>query len=160
MKKKLFSAMGLMSGTSMDGVDVSIIKSDGYDEVELIFDQYFEYDIDLYRQLSTLRDKIKSSEDLTKYSKELSDLERALTIFHAEKISKIALKNGIEIDLIGFHGQTIFHNPQIKITKQLGDGNLLSQLLKKQVIYDFRQADIDNNGPRSTSNTNLPQIVS
>ena len=146
MKKKLFSAMGLMSGTSMDGVDVSIIKSDGYDEVELIFDQYFEYDIDLYKQLSTLRDKIKSSEDLTKYSKELSDLERALTIFHAEKISKIALKNGIEIDLIGFHGQTIFHNPQIKITKQLGDGNLLSQLLKKPVIYDFRQADIDNNG--------------
>ena len=146
MKKKLFSAMGLMSGTSMDGVDVSIIKSDGYDEVELIFDQYFEYDIDLYRQLSTLRDKIKSSEDLTKYSKEWIDLERALTIFHAEKISKIALKNGIEIDLIGFHGQTIFHNPQIKITKQLGDGNLLSQLLKKAVIYDFRQADIDNNG--------------
>ncbi|WP_075506516.1 anhydro-N-acetylmuramic acid kinase [Candidatus Pelagibacter communis] len=146
MKKKLFSAMGLMSGTSMDGVDVSIIKSDGYDEVELIFDQYFEYDIDLYRQLSTLRDKIKSSEDLTKYSKELSDLERALTIFHAEKISKIALKNEIEIDLIGFHGQTIFHSPQIKITKQLGDGNLLSQLLKKPIIYDFRQADIDNNG--------------
>ena len=146
MKKKLFSAMGLMSGTSMDGVDVSIIKSDGYDEVELIFDQYFKYNIHLYRQLSTLRDKIKSSEDLTKYSKELSDLERALTIFHAEKISKIAFKNGIEIDLIGFHGQTIFHNPQIKITKQLGDGNLLSQLLKKQVIYDFRQADIDNNG--------------
>ena len=146
MKKKLFSAMGLMSGTSMDGVDVSIIKSDGFDEVELILDKYFEYDTDLYKQLSTLRDKIKNSEDLTKYSKELSDLERALTIFHAEKISKIALKNGIEIDLIGFHGQTIFHNPQIKITKQLGDGNLLSQLLKKPVIYDFRQADIDNNG--------------
>ena len=144
MKKKLFSAMGLMSGTSMDGVDVSIIKSDGYEEVELIFDQYFEYDIDLYRQLSTLRDKIKSSEDLTKYSKELSDLERALTIFHAERISKIVIKN--EVDLIGFHGQTIFHNPQIKITKQLGDGNLLSQLLKKPIIYDFRQADIDNNG--------------
>ena len=146
MKKKLFSAMGLMSGTSMDGVDVSIIKSDGFDEVELILDKYFEYDTDLYKQLSTLRDKIKSSEDLTKYSKELSDLERALTIFHAEKISKIAIKNGIEIDLVGFHGQTIFHNPQIKITKQLGDGNLLSQLLKKPVIYDFRQADIENNG--------------
>ena len=146
MKKKLFSAMGLMSGTSMDGVDVSIIKSDGFDQVDLILDKYFEYDTDLYKQLSTLRDKIKNSEDLKRYTKELSDLERALTIFHAEKISKIALKNGIEIDLIGFHGQTIFHNPQIKITKQLGDGNLLSQLLKKQVIYDFRQADIDNNG--------------
>tara|TARA_B100001175_G_scaffold311387_1_gene315754 strand:+ start:609 stop:1754 length:1146 start_codon:yes stop_codon:yes gene_type:complete len=146
MKKKLFSAMGLMSGTSMDGLDVSIIKSDGFDEVELILDKYFEYDNNIYKQLSSLRNKIKNSEDLTKYSKELCDLERAITIFHAEKISKIAMKNGIEIDLIGFHGQTIFHNPQIKITKQLGDGNLLSQLLKKPVIYDFRQADIENNG--------------
>ena len=146
MKKKLFLAMGLMSGTSMDGVDVSIIKSDGFDNVELILDEYFEYDTDLYKQLLSMRDKIKNSEDLTKYSKELSDLERAITIFHAEKISKIEIKNGIEIDLIGFHGQTIFHNPQINITKQLGDGNLLSQLLKKSVIYDFRQADIDNNG--------------
>ena len=91
MKKKLFSAMGLMSGTSMDGVDVSIIKSDGFDEVELILDKYFEYDTDLYKQLSTLRDKIKNSEDLKRYTKELSDLERALTIFHAEKISKIAM---------------------------------------------------------------------
>tara|TARA_B100001173_G_scaffold305744_1_gene311596 strand:- start:189 stop:1334 length:1146 start_codon:yes stop_codon:yes gene_type:complete len=146
MKKKLFSAMGLMSGTSLDGLDVSIIKSDGFDEVELILDKYFEYDNNIYKQLSSLRNKIKNSEDLTKYSKELCDLERAITIFHAEKISKIAMKNGIEIDLIGFHGQTIFHNPQIKITKQLGDGNLLSQLLKKPVIYDFRQADIENNG--------------
>ena len=54
MKKKLFSAMGLMSGTSMDGVDVSIIKSDGYEELELILDQYFKYDTDLYRQLSLI----------------------------------------------------------------------------------------------------------
>ena len=44
-----------------------------------------------------------------------------------------------EIDFIGFHGQTIFHNPEQKITKQLGDGNLLSQLTKKIVIYNFRQ---------------------
>ena len=146
MKKKLFLAMGLMSGTSMDGVDVSIIKSDGFDELELILDKYFEYDTDLYKDLLSLREKIKNSKDLTKYSKQLSDLERAITIFHAEKISKIAIKNGLEIDLIGFHGQTIFHNPKIKITKQLGDGNLLSQLVKKPVIYDFRLADIENNG--------------
>ena len=146
MKKKLFSAMGLMSGTSMDGVDISIIKSDGFDELELILGKYFEYDTDLFKRLSSLRDKIKNSEDLTKYSKELSDLERAITIFHAENVSKISFKNRIEIDLVGFHGQTIFHDPQIKITKQLGDGILLSQLLKKPVIYDFRQADIENNG--------------
>ena len=66
MKKKLFSAMGLMSGTSMDGVDVSIIKSDGLDEVELILDKYFEYDTDLYKQLSSLRDKINKIVELYK----------------------------------------------------------------------------------------------
>ena len=48
--------------------------------------------------------------------------------------------------MIGFHGQTIFHNPNEKITNQLGDGKLLSQIVKKKVIYDFRQADIQNNG--------------
>ena len=50
------------------------------------------------------------------------------------------------IDLIGFHGQTIFHKPQEKITNQLGNGELLSQIIKKKVLYDFRQADIQNNG--------------
>ena len=70
MKKKLFSAMGLMSGTSMDGVDVSIIKSDGFDKVELILDKYFEYDTDLYKKLLSLRDKVNNSGDLTKYSTE------------------------------------------------------------------------------------------
>mgnify|MGYP001353980401 CR=1 FL=1 len=50
------------------------------------------------------------------------------------------------VDLIGFHGQTIFHDPEKKITKQLGDGKLLSQLTKKKVIYNFRQNDINNGG--------------
>ena len=75
MKKKLFSAMGLMSGTSMDGVDVSIIKSDGFDEVELILDKYFEYDTDLYKQLSTLRNKIKNSEDIFGRGNKLTKIE-------------------------------------------------------------------------------------
>ena len=59
------------------------------------------------------------------------------------KLLKIIRKN---IDLIGFHGQTIFHNPEQKITKQLGDGNLLSQLTKKIVINNFRSNDIQNGG--------------
>ena len=50
------------------------------------------------------------------------------------------------IDFVGFHGQTIFHNAKEKISKQLGDGKLLSQLTKKKVIYNFRQRDLDNDG--------------
>ena len=146
MKKKLFSALGLMSGTSMDGVDLSIIKSDGCKEISFIFDEYFEYDQELYKQVVTTRDMVLNTLDLVKYSKELDMLEKNITIFHAKIINHLLSKFNHEVDIIGFHGQTIFHNSELKITKQLGDGYLLSQLVRKNVVYDFRQADIQNNG--------------
>ncbi len=146
MKKKLYTSIGLMSGTSMDGVDISIIQSDGQYQFYNILDKYFEYDVELQAELIRLRNLVLVENDLFKYSKQLGNLERKITIFHAEQINQILLKYKHEIDLIGFHGQTIFHEPQKKITKQLGDGKLLSQLLKKKVIYDFRQKDIENEG--------------
>ena len=146
MKQKLYTSIGLMSGTSMDGVDISIIQSDGQYQFYNILDKYFEYDVELQAELIRLRNLVLVENDLFKYSKQLGNLERKITIFHAEKINQILLKYKHEIDLIGFHGQTIFHEPQKKITKQLGDGKLLSQLLKKKVIYDFRQKDIENEG--------------
>ncbi len=146
MKKKLYTSIGLMSGTSMDGVDISIIKSDGQYQFYNILDKYFEYDVELQAELIRLRNLVLVENDLFKYSRELGNLERKITIFHAKKINQILLKYKHEIDLIGFHGQTIFHEPQKKITKQLGDGKLLSQLLKKKVVYNFRQKDIENEG--------------
>ena len=146
MKQKLFTSIGLMSGTSMDGVDISIIQSDGQYQFYNILDEYFEYDIDLQEELIGLRNLVVNQNDLIKNSKELGNLERKITVFHAEKINRILLEYKKEIDLIGFHGQTIFHDPQKKISKQLGDGKLLSQLLKKKVVYDFRQKDIENEG--------------
>ena len=146
MKQKLYTSIGLMSGTSMDGVDISIIQSDGQYQFYNILDKYFEYDVELQAELIRLRNLVLGENDLFKYSKELGNLERKITVFHAEKINQILLKYKHEIDLIGFHGQTIFHEPQKKITNQLGDGKLLSQLLKKKVIYDFRQKDIENEG--------------
>ncbi len=146
MKQKLFTSIGLMSGTSMDGVDISIIQSDGQYQFYNILDEYFEYDIDLQEELIGLRNLVVNQNDLLKNSKELGNLERKITVFHAEKINRILMEYKKEIDLIGFHGQTIFHDPQKKISKQLGDGKLLSQLLKKKVVYDFRQKDIENEG--------------
>ena len=143
---KIYTALGLMSGTSMDGVDISIIQSDGQYQFHNILDEYFEYDVELQAELIRLRNLVLGENDLFKYSEELGNLERKITVFHAEKINKLLTKYKHEIDLIGFHGQTIFHEPQKKITNQLGDGKLLSQLLKKKVIYDFRQKDIENEG--------------
>ncbi len=146
MKKKLYTAIGLMSGTSMDGVDLSIIKSDGHDQFFNILDNYHEYNQALKDQLISLRNSIFTMNDFLKNSDKLRKLESNLTFFHADIIKQLLKKYKDPIDLIGFHGQTIFHNPIKKITKQIGDGKLLSQILKKKVVYDFRQADIDNNG--------------
>ena len=63
--EKFYTSLGLMSGTSMDGVDASIIRSDGENNYEPIFDKYFEYDEVIYSDLLNLRDKINSIKDLT-----------------------------------------------------------------------------------------------
>ena len=143
---KIYTALGLMSGTSMDGIDASVIRSDGNEEFTNIIDDYCEFDKKLQERLVNLRNSISTKANLLDFSKELKSLERDITIFHSEVINNISQKINENIDLVGFHGQTIFHDPQNKISKQLGDGNLLSQLTKKTVIYDFRQKDLDNGG--------------
>ena len=143
---KIYTALGLMSGTSMDGVDASVIRSDGNEEFTNIIDDYCEFDKKLQERLVNIRNSIATKANLIDFSKELKNLERDITIFHSEVVNNISQKINENIDLVGFHGQTIFHDPQNKISKQLGDGNLLSQLTKKTVIYDFRQKDLDNGG--------------
>jgi anhydro-N-acetylmuramic acid kinase len=146
MKNKLYTAIGLMSGTSMDGVDVSLIRSDGFNQFTNILDEYFEYNESLQQELIELRNLIVNINDLKQYSSRLNKLEREITVFHSKIVSNLSFKYEDEIDFVGFHGQTIFHNPEQKITKQLGDGRLMSQLVKKKVIYDFRQEDLANKG--------------
>ena len=138
--------MGLMSGTSLDGIDVSIIESDGNREFSSILDRYFEYDKELIQKILNIREKITNTDELDKYSKELKDLERKITLFHVEAVNETLESSKFSVDLIGFHGQTIFHDSEKKITKQLGDGNLLSQLTKKKVVYNFRQNDLEDGG--------------
>ncbi|MDF1858010.1 MAG: anhydro-N-acetylmuramic acid kinase [Candidatus Pelagibacter bacterium] len=144
--EKFYTSLGLMSGTSMDGIDASIIRSDGENEYESIFDEFFEYDQALYKDLVNLRNKINSANDIIVNSELVSEIERKITLYHAEICNKIINKSDYEVDLIGFHGQTIFHDASQKISKQLGDGSLLSSLLKKDVIYNFRANDIANGG--------------
>ena len=143
---KIFTAIGLMSGTSTDGVDASIIKSDGYKEYTIIDDKYFKYDQKIRNSLFNIRSKMLSVDDLNIFENEIKKVERDLTLFHAKAVNDLIRKNNIKIDFIGFHGHTIIHDSKNKISKQIGDGGLLSQLCKTDVIYDFRQRDIKNGG--------------
>ena len=135
-----------MSGTSGDGVDASVINSDGKGYYKVLINKYFEYTDNISQNIYNLKSNINKPEDIKKFSKEISDLERKITLFHSNVILKCIKNNDLVIDLIGFHGQTILHSPKDKYSKQLGDGKLLSQLSKKKVIYNFRQKDLLEGG--------------
>ena len=143
---KSYCSLGLMSGTSADGVDASIIQSDGDTEYKVILDKYFKYDQNIYENIHNLKEKINDSKDLENLSKEIESIEKEITLFHAKAVNEIISKSKSNVDFVGFHGQTIFHNAREKISKQLGDGELLSKLTQQTVIYDFRQNDLKLGG--------------
>ena len=140
---KEYTSLGLMSGTSGDGIDASIIESDGETKYKVILDKYYQYDKNIYESIHKLKDKLNSHEDLKTLSKEIKELEKKITLFHAKVVKDLDYE---KISLIGLHGQTIFHNPEKKISIQLGDGRLLSQLTKKNIVYNFRENDLKNDG--------------
>ena len=143
--QKNYTSLGLMSGTSGDGVDASIIYSNGTNKFEVIKEKYFEYDKEIYKDFHRIKEKILNINDLKKFSNELVNLERKITLYHAKIIKEFKVDKDKDF-LVGFHGQTIYHNSKEKISKQLGDGKLLHQLTKKKIIHDFRKNDILNGG--------------
>ncbi len=143
MEKNL-SAVGFMSGTSGDGVDTSVVSSNGKDTINIKYNRFDPYPTSLSNKIHGIKEKILEMRDLIKYSKEIDELEREITDFHANIANKISKK--INYDLIGFHGHTIYHNSDEKISKQIGLGIDLSKITKKTVVYDFRQSDIKNGG--------------
>ena len=134
---KSYYSLGLMSGTSGDGVDASIIQSDGVNTYKVILNKYFQYDKYIYENIHWLISLIKDSRDLKRFSKDVKKLEKIITLFHAKVVKEIIKESKININLIGFHGQTILHylgsrGSDEKISKQLGNGKLLAKLTKKK----------------------------
>ena len=84
-----YTSLGLMSGTSGDGVDASIIQSNGSSIYEAIKDRYYEYDSQIYQEIHNLKEKINNPSDIKTFHKELIDLERKITLFHAKVVKEI-----------------------------------------------------------------------
>ena len=139
VKQKIYTALGLMSGTSLDGIDAAIIKTDG---------QSVDY-------FGPFVSKPYSQEFRNRLRRELGKrdvshlLQKDLTCLHAALVEDLFYKHGYmrsEIDIVGFHGQTIHHDAKKGFTLQIGDGALLAKLLGTSVVNNFRGADIAAGG--------------
>ncbi|MGB0574439.1 MAG: anhydro-N-acetylmuramic acid kinase [Hyphomicrobiales bacterium] len=141
-----YYSIGLMSGTSMDGVDASLILSDGIVVQDIISSVSIPYPKTLLEKVRDLTISFTHKEfDRNKFisvSNELSELNLSAV----NKIKDIANQMKINPDLIGYHGQTIFHSPKDTVTFQLGNPQYLSDRLKVPVVFDFRMGDILNGG--------------
>jgi anhydro-N-acetylmuramic acid kinase len=141
---QIFRAIGLMSGTSCDGVDAAYIETDG-EEIYNIGQGYtLKYPDSFRNDLRKLVfQKYTAKRDLVK------EVENQLTIYHAmavKELLKKSQKTYKDVDLIGFHGHTVDHSPECGKTWQIGNGRMLAQLTGNNVVYDFRRSDVSNGG--------------
>jgi anhydro-N-acetylmuramic acid kinase len=143
------SAIGLMSGTSYDGVDVALINTDGEDIGRLGPTGYRPYG---EGERALLRRAIASATNLGGRADRpgiLAEAEALVTHVHAEAVEAFLAAHGMaarDIAVVGFHGQTVAHQPERGLTVQLGDGRTLAGRLGIPVVYDFRAADVAAGG--------------
>lgn len=144
MEDGLYYAIGMMSGTSIDGIDTALIRTDGHGQVEPLAFMPCEYDDGFRERLRGCFGNKNGTADPF-----VADVERELTERHADAVKKFLAENLLTpdaIDIIGFHGQTIWHKPDDRQTIQIGDGALLAKLTGIPVVNDFRTADVLDGG--------------
>jgi anhydro-N-acetylmuramic acid kinase len=134
-------AIGLMSGTSLDGIDAALIEGDGVRVAACLGGVTLPYE-------SAFRNRIRNCLGARARSAEIALVEEELTALHAEAVARLILDAKPEqpVDLIGFHGHTLYHDPANGFTWQLGDGALLAEKTGIDVIADFRSADVAAGG--------------
>jgi len=145
----MMTAIGLMSGTSLDGVDVALIETDGRRVKAFGPSGYRPYS-EAERRL--LRQALAEAVHLSHRDARpgiLREAEHAVTVAHAEAVAAFTAQNRIPrdgIDIVGFHGQTVLHRPAQKMTVQIGDAAALAKAIHIPVMHDFRAADVEAGG--------------
>ncbi len=136
-------ALGLMSGTSMDGIDVALLETDGERHVRPRGGRSFSYPAAVRKRLEAAVRQVEPPDD------EVQALARTLTALHARAARRLLTELALSpaaVDLVGFPGHTLRHRPERGETVQLGDGALLAQILGLPVVWDFRSEDVRRGG--------------
>ena len=137
-------AIGLMSGTSMDGIDIGLIETDGEQHVRRIVGASVPYPDDVRERLRQAVHDAQGIRSRTDRPGCLAAVERELTERHSDAVRRFMGDQSLQpsaVDVIGFHGQTVLHRPEAGLTVQLGDGPLLAKMAEVDVVYDLRAAD-------------------
>jgi anhydro-N-acetylmuramic acid kinase len=141
--------IGLMSGTSLDGVDAALLETDGVDIAVPGPALMLPYDAETRAMLRAALEEAKDVAAGSPVPYAIRDAERRVTEAHADAVKALLAKAGLraaDVSLIGFHGQTILHRPAQRWTWQIGDGALLAKLTGIDVVNDFRSADVKAGG--------------
>ena len=141
----MLTCIGLMSGTSMDGIDATLMETDGGEYIKTGITLSISYDNDFKIKLREAERSVRSAK------KDIAAAEVICesTKLHAKAVHLLLEKAKLtpkDIDLIGYHGQALYHNPNEGVTIQIGDGQLLSNLTSIKVVNDFRSEDVKNGG--------------
>ncbi len=142
-------AIGLMSGTSLDGIDVAMIETDGEEVTRFGPSAVVSYRPEERDVLRQALEEGRAIRDRAARPGVLAQAEALVTALHAAAVRDFMAANDIEaatIDIVGFHGQTVLHRPQAGLTVQIGDGRALADALGVPVAYDFRAADVAAGG--------------
>ena len=143
------TVLGLMSGTSLDGIDLAVLETDGAVHIKLHRDGFVPYSDatrDLLRHLldDTAAWPTEKMRKRANWPDVLLEAEHAVTQAHSEAVQ--AFLGDVEVMLVGFHGQTISHRPDEGFTLQIGDGQALADELHTDVVGQFRLADMAAGG--------------
>jgi anhydro-N-acetylmuramic acid kinase len=145
----MLKAIGMMSGTSLDGVDVALIETDGKRIASIGPSGYRPYSD---KERGILRQALSEAVGLSQRDARpgiLGEAERTVTLAHAEAVATFTAQQNIareDIDIVGFHGQTVLHRPAQRLTVQIGDAAALAKAIHIPVMHDFRAADVAAGG--------------
>lgn len=131
-----------MSGTSLDGIDAALIRTDGDQQIERGPSKFITYP-------EPLKDRIRTVLGAQEWTDEIKALSFDITRLQAAAVDEVLGQDGLtfmDVDLVGFHGQTITHAPEKGWTWQLGDGSQMASDTFIATVYDFRSADMAAGG--------------
>lgn len=135
-------AVGLMSGTSLDGIDAAVVETDGEGHIRPRGAVTVPYE-------GAMRARLRAALGCETRDGAIDALERDLTLAHGRIVHALLGREGIpagKVGVVGFHGHTILHRPERRRTWQIGDGSLLARETGIDVVADFRSADVAAGG--------------